>query len=48
MIFVTVGTDGPFDRLISTVDQWAGENGRSDVVAQVGRSTLEPRFVQAH
>ena len=48
MIFVTVGTDGPFDRLIATVDRWAGENGRTDVVAQIGRSTLQPRFVEAH
>jgi len=48
MIFVTVGTDAPFDRLITTVDQWAGENGRQDVVAQIGRSDLRPRFMRAY
>jgi UDP-N-acetylglucosamine transferase subunit ALG13 len=48
MIFVTVGTDGPFDRLIATVDHWAGETGRNDVVAQVGRTTFRPRFMQFH
>ncbi len=47
VIFVTVGTDGPFDRLISAVDRWAGEVGRTDVVAQVHRSKLRPRFLRA-
>ena len=37
MIFVTVGTQLPFDRLISTVDQWAGRTGEP-VFAQVGPS----------
>ena len=32
----------PFDRLIDTVDAWAGRAGRSDVFAQIGRSTLDP------
>lgn len=48
MIFVTVGTDGPFDRLIAAVDKWAGENGRTDIVAQIGRSKLQPRFMRWH
>jgi exopolysaccharide biosynthesis glucuronosyltransferase PssE len=46
VIFVTVGTDGPFDRLIQAVDRWAGESGRRDVFAQIGRSTLQPRHIQ--
>lgn len=46
MIFVTVGTDGPFDRLIGAVDRWAGESGRSDVVAQIGRTKLRPQFMR--
>jgi hypothetical protein len=33
MIFVTVGTQGQFDRLIRTVDEWAGGHGRTDVFA---------------
>jgi UDP-N-acetylglucosamine transferase subunit ALG13 len=48
MIFVTVGTDGPFDRLVTTVDRWAGETGRADVVAQIGRSKLQPTFMRSH
>lgn len=45
MIFVTVGTQLPFDRLISTVDAWAGRTGRRDVVAQIGPSNLRPEFI---
>lgn len=48
MILVTVGTDGPFDRLIAAVDQWAGDVGREDVVAQVGNSAIKPRFMRTH
>ena len=46
MIFVTVGTDGPFDRLVRAVDRWAGEVGRTDVFAQIGRTALRPRFMR--
>lgn len=46
MIFVTVGTDGPFDRLIQAVDRWAGESGRRDVFAQIGRSQLQPGHIE--
>jgi UDP-N-acetylglucosamine transferase subunit ALG13 len=38
MIFVTVGTQGQFDRLIRTVDEWAGVRGRTDIFAQTGPS----------
>jgi UDP-N-acetylglucosamine transferase subunit ALG13 len=38
LIFVTVGAQMPFDRLIRSVDAWAGSRGRSDVFAQVGPS----------
>jgi UDP-N-acetylglucosamine transferase subunit ALG13 len=48
MIFITVGTDGPFDRLVDAVDRWAGERGRTDVVAQIGRSKLQPRFMRSY
>ncbi|KQT70155.1 hypothetical protein ASG51_13880 [Methylobacterium sp. Leaf465] len=46
MIFVTVGVQLPFDRLISTVDDWAGSRGRSDVVAQIGASKLVPKNIK--
>jgi UDP-N-acetylglucosamine transferase subunit ALG13 len=42
MIFVTVGTQGHFDRLIRTVDVWAGLRGRTDVFAQTGPSKYRP------
>ena len=45
MIFVTVGSDIPFDRLIKAVDRWASEKRRRDVFAQIGRGGWEPRFI---
>ena len=45
MIFVTVGSDTPFDRLIQTVDRWAFENGRRDVYAQIGKNSWKPQYV---
>lgn len=41
VIFVTVGEQLPFDRLIRAMDQYAGRSGQ-DVVAQVGRSAYRP------
>ena len=45
MIFVTVGAQMPFDRLIEAVDRWAGERGRSDVFAQTGDGTYRPTHI---
>ena len=47
MIFVTVGTDLPFDRLMRAVDSWAADRGRQDVFAQVGKGGWIPRHVKA-
>ena len=47
MIFVTVGSDIPFDRLIRTVDQWARKRGRTDVFAQIGRGGWEPEYISS-
>jgi len=39
MILLTVGTQIPFDRLITLVDDWVSESGtKQEVVAQVGSS----------
>jgi UDP-N-acetylglucosamine transferase subunit ALG13 len=47
MIFVTVGSDWPFDRLIRDVDSWASANSRSDVFAQIaGRARYKPTAMQ--
>ncbi|MDB6169040.1 MAG: Beta,4-galactosyltransferase CpsIVG [Verrucomicrobia bacterium] len=45
MIFVTVGSELPFDRLVRVVDQWAGENRRTDVFAQIAETSLKPSFI---
>lgn len=45
MIFVTIGTELPFDRLIRAVDEWAGAQGRTDVFAQIGDGTYTPRSI---
>lgn len=46
MIFVTVGAQMAFDRLIARVDDWAGERGRDDVFAQIGPSDYKARHVE--
>lgn len=46
MIFVTVGAQMPFDRLVRTVDEWALQRGRDDVFAQIGPSEWRPRHVR--
>lgn len=43
-IFVTVGTQLPFDRLISAIDDWAS-HGQADVFAQTGASSLRPKHI---
>jgi UDP-N-acetylglucosamine transferase subunit ALG13 len=43
---VTVGTDGPFDRLVQVVDRWAGETAQNGVFAQIGRSRFRPLHVK--
>lgn len=45
MIFVTVGTDLPFDRMMKIIDRWAGETGRKDVFAQIGESGWQPQHI---
>jgi UDP-N-acetylglucosamine transferase subunit ALG13 len=47
MIFVTVGTQLHFDRLVRAVDQWAGIRGIPDVFAQVGPSEHQFEHIQA-
>lgn len=45
MIFVTVGTQLPFDRLIGAIDAWAGQSNNREVFAQIGPSRLRPRHI---
>jgi UDP-N-acetylglucosamine transferase subunit ALG13 len=46
MIFVTVGTDMPFDRMVRVIDAWAAETGRQDVFAQIGEGGWEPKHIR--
>jgi len=47
MIFVTVGTDQPFDRLIKVVDHWVYKHRRLDVIAQVGKGGWKPLHMRS-
>jgi UDP-N-acetylglucosamine transferase subunit ALG13 len=42
MIFVTVGTQLPFERLIKAMDQWAGEHPETKVFGQIGQTQYRP------
>lgn len=46
MIFVSVGTQLPFDRLIIAVDEWASASSDRQVFAQIGPSKLRPRHIE--
>jgi UDP-N-acetylglucosamine transferase subunit ALG13 len=47
LIFATVGSADPFDRMVRAVDEWAGSRGRTDVFAQIGKGRYQPRHIQA-
>ena len=42
MIFVTVGTQLPFERLVCAVDEWAGNNKDKTVFIQLGQTLFRP------
>ncbi len=46
MIFVTVGAQMPFDRLVRAVDEWVHRCGRRDVFAQIGYGGWRPSNIQ--
>lgn len=43
MIFVSIGSMLPFDRLIRAADEWAGDNPGRDIYLQIGEGAYEPR-----
>ena len=47
MIFLTVGHQMPFDRLVRIVDEWARVSGRGDIFAQIGDGEYWPSWFQA-
>jgi len=46
MIFVAVGTQMHFDRLVAAVDEWAGSINNEEVFAQVGPSLYQASNIQ--
>ena len=46
MIFVTVGTDLPFDRMVRVMDEWAGQNPQREVFAQIGEGGWQPQNIR--
>lgn len=46
MIFLTVGTQLPFDRLTRAVDEWAAEHPDVQVFGQVGDGAYQPKHMQ--
>lgn len=47
MIFLTIGTQMSFDRLIKCVDGWAADHPEVKVFAQMGETDLHPEHIQA-
>jgi len=45
VIFVTVGSMLPFDRLIQAMDEWAARHPREEVFAQIGEGQYTPRHM---
>jgi UDP-N-acetylglucosamine transferase subunit ALG13 len=43
-VFVTVGTQLPFDRLVAAVDDWAADHD-AEVFAQTGPTAVRPRHI---
>jgi UDP-N-acetylglucosamine transferase subunit ALG13 len=46
VIFLTVGHQTPFDRLVKAVDDWAGEHPECEVFAQIGDGKYRPRHLR--
>lgn len=47
MIFVTVGTQLPFDRLVRAMDDWARENPSVEIFGQTGPGSFKPASFSA-
>ena len=47
MIFVTVGTQLPFDRLVGAMDEWAAQHPGIEVFGQIGPAAVKPRHFKS-
>ncbi len=45
MIFLTVGTQLGFDRLVKEVDEWSLDNKNVKIFAQIGKSNYRPKNI---
>ena len=45
-VFVTVGAQMPFDRLIMAVDGWAASHTGMDIYAQIGETSYRPEHIE--
>ncbi|HWB20858.1 MAG TPA: glycosyltransferase [Phycisphaerales bacterium] len=43
MLFLTVGHQTPFDRLVQWMDRWAAQHNRTDIFAQIGAGDYLPK-----
>lgn len=43
MIFIIVGTQEPFDRMVEYIDQWSEKSGYHDIYAQIAKSKYMPK-----
>lgn len=48
LIFVTVGTQLPFDRMVSTVDRWSRNHPEVQIFGQIGDSQIASSLVIEH
>ena len=48
MIFVTTGTQFPFDRLLSFVEEWSINNSDMHIVAQTGDTEFKSKNMELH
>lgn len=46
MIFLTVGTQLPFDRFVEIVDQWAAKNPEVEIFGQIGEGDYKPQHIK--
>jgi len=46
VIFVTIGSMFPFDRMIRAMDAWAAEQSGEEMLAQIGAGRFEPRHMR--
>ena len=46
MIFLTTGTQLPFDRLVRALDEWAERHPEVHIFGQIGKANYEPRFFE--